>query len=142
MPPDVGIAWPGSDARPILLHTPLNSASLASERFCMSELARISRSSQRPSAVGRLRTMLRKVAGQAWRLAILLVGMMILALGVVLLPLPGPGMLVVVLGMGVLSVEFAWARSGLARLKAAALQLRQRAHERLSGATRDEPPTS
>lgn len=86
--------------------------------------------------------MFRAVAGQAWRLAILLVGMTILALGVVLLPLPGPGMLVVVLGMGVLSVEFAWARSGLARLKDAAVQLRQRVSERFSAATEDEPPTA
>lgn len=39
------------------------------------------------------------------------VGVSIIAVGIVLLPLPGPGWLVIFLGLGVLASEFAWARA-------------------------------
>ncbi len=82
----------------------------------------------------------RAAAGQAWRVAVFVVGITLLALGVVLVPLPGPGMLVVVLGLGILSVEFAWARGGLAKLRDLAAQLRTRLRELLaSSTTRNRP---
>jgi uncharacterized protein (TIGR02611 family) len=37
------------------------------------------------------------------------VGLAIVALGLVLLPLPGPGWLIIFLGLGILATEFAWA---------------------------------
>lgn len=37
-------------------------------------------------------------------------GFIIVAIGVVMLPLPGPGTLIIFLGLAVLSVEFEWAR--------------------------------
>ncbi len=40
-----------------------------------------------------------------------IVGLSIIALGIVLLPLPGPGWLIIFLGLGVLASEFAWARA-------------------------------
>lgn len=39
------------------------------------------------------------------------VGLSIVVVGIVLLPLPGPGWLIIFLGLGVLASEFAWARA-------------------------------
>ena len=45
-----------------------------------------------------------------WRLGIALVGLVVVVVvGVVLLPLPGPGWLIIFLGIGVWATEFAWA---------------------------------
>ena len=46
----------------------------------------------------------------AWRIAITVVGVLVIAGGVVLLPLPGPGWLVIFAGIGVLGTEYVWAR--------------------------------
>jgi len=46
----------------------------------------------------------------ATRLAVAIVGFTITLLGVVMLVTPGPGWLMILLGLGVLSVEFVWAR--------------------------------
>lgn len=45
------------------------------------------------------------------------VGSTILAVGVALLVLPGPGIAVIILGLAVLATEFAWARRLLHRTK-------------------------
>src|SRR5262249_2510254 len=44
------------------------------------------------------------------KIAVALVGVVVIALGVVLLPLPGPGWMIILAGMAVLSMEFHWAR--------------------------------
>lgn len=44
------------------------------------------------------------------RILILLVGVPIVALGIVLIPLPGPGLLVIIAGLAILSLEFEFAR--------------------------------
>lgn len=44
-------------------------------------------------------------------------GFALLLLGVVLLVGPGPGWLVILLGLGLLAVDFAWARRLLERMK-------------------------
>ena len=54
------------------------------------------------------------------RIAITVVGIVILAVGVVLLVAPGPGLLVIVLAMIVLAVEYEWARRHLAAVRARA----------------------
>jgi uncharacterized protein (TIGR02611 family) len=54
---------------------------------------------------------------QARRLAMAIVGFTVTFLGVVMLVTPGPGWLMILLGLGVLSVEFVWARRLLRRLK-------------------------
>ncbi len=54
---------------------------------------------------------------QARRTAIAMAGFTILALGVVMLVTPGPGWLVIVVGLSVLGLEFLWARRMLRRLK-------------------------
>ena len=58
-----------------------------------------------------LRTWIRKTpAGRlAWRLFIGFIGGGITVLGAVLLVAPGPGVLVLLAGLGILATEFAWA---------------------------------
>ena len=59
----------------------------------------------------------------ATRLAVAIVGFTITLLGVVMLVTSGPGWLMILLGLGVLSVEFVWARRLLRRLKEGAAEL-------------------
>ena len=53
----------------------------------------------------------------ARRIVITVVGATIFLLGVVMLVTPGPGLLFIPLGLAVLSVEFAWARFWLRRVR-------------------------
>ena len=53
----------------------------------------------------------------AYRIIVSVLGVAIIALGVVLLPLPGPGWLIIFLGLGVLASEFEWASRLLAYAK-------------------------
>jgi uncharacterized protein (TIGR02611 family) len=46
----------------------------------------------------------------AWRIGVTVVGVAIIVGGVVLLPLPGPGWLIIFGGLGVLATEYEWAR--------------------------------
>lgn len=52
-----------------------------------------------------------------WRVMIGLVGTGVVIIGIVLLPLPGPGWLIIFLGLGILATEFAWAQRLLARAR-------------------------
>lgn len=49
----------------------------------------------------------------SWQVAVFLVGLAVVALGVVMLPLPGPGWVVIFLGMGIWATEFVWAQLAL-----------------------------
>jgi Putative transmembrane protein (PGPGW) len=60
------------------------------------------------------------------RIAIGLAGGLVLAAGVAMLVLPGPGIVVIALGLAILSLEFERPRVWLARLKAKGTQLKQR----------------
>lgn len=53
----------------------------------------------------------------ARKLVIGVVGFTVLGLGVALVVLPGPAVVVVPLGLGILALEFAWARRWLTRLR-------------------------
>jgi hypothetical protein len=55
---------------------------------------------------------------KARRWIVAVVGATIAALGVALLVLPGPGIVVIALGIGLLGTEFAWARRLLKRVRA------------------------
>jgi uncharacterized protein (TIGR02611 family) len=59
----------------------------------------------------------RRLPGGAlmWRIGITAVGVLVIAGGVVLLPLPGPGWVVIFLGLGLLATEYAWAARLLRR---------------------------
>ena len=45
----------------------------------------------------------------AYRIVVGVIGGLIVVLGLVLVPLPGPGWVIVFLGLGILATEFAWA---------------------------------
>jgi len=53
----------------------------------------------------------------ARRIAVAIVGGTVLAIGVALIALPGPAFVVIPLGLAILGVEFAWARSWLRKVK-------------------------
>ncbi len=51
------------------------------------------------------------------RMAVAVIGLTILGIGIAMIVLPGPATVVIPVGLGVLAVEFAWARRMLERLK-------------------------
>jgi tellurite resistance protein TerC len=72
---------------------------------------------RRPATVSRsaLRHLRRLVVG--------VIGVTVLTIGVAMIVLPGPATVVIPLGLGILAVEFAWARRMLERLKNGANQV-------------------
>ena len=56
----------------------------------------------------------------AKRVAIGIVGGSVLVVGVAMVVLPGPAFIVIPVGLGILSIEFAWARIWLKKIKAKA----------------------
>jgi hypothetical protein len=56
----------------------------------------------------------------AKRIAIGIVGGTVLLVGVCMIVLPGPAIIVIPAGLGILAIEFAWARSWLKKAKAKA----------------------
>jgi uncharacterized protein (TIGR02611 family) len=61
--------------------------------------------------------MILKTVEQVRRIFRILAGFTLLAAGVVMLVTPGPGWLVILLGLGLLAAEFVWARRLMDRIK-------------------------
>jgi uncharacterized protein (TIGR02611 family) len=61
------------------------------------------------SAIGKIRA--HPTGSVAFRTAIAILGGLVVALGLVLVPLPGPGWLIVFFGLSIWAVEFVWARN-------------------------------
>jgi uncharacterized protein (TIGR02611 family) len=59
----------------------------------------------------RSRVYRRPGTARIWRAGIALVGLVVIIVGVALLVLPGPGWLIIFVGLGIWATEFAWARS-------------------------------
>jgi tellurite resistance protein TerC len=59
----------------------------------------------------------------AKRLVLTIVGFTVLLIGVAMLVLPGPAFVVIPVGLGILSLEYAWARRWLAKVKAKSEEL-------------------
>jgi tellurite resistance protein TerC len=55
----------------------------------------------------------------ARRIAIAVVGITVIAVGIVMLVTPGPAIVVIPVGLAILGLEFAWARNWLRRLRKA-----------------------
>ncbi len=53
----------------------------------------------------------------AKRIAIGIVGGSVLAMGIVMMVTPGPGIPAILAGLGILAIEFAWARIWLRKIK-------------------------
>jgi len=58
-----------------------------------------------------------KTLAQAKRLIIIVIGFTVLTIGIVMIALPGPAVVVIPLGLGILATEFIWARRLLVLLK-------------------------
>ena len=63
-----------------------------------------------------------KERNRIYRVVFAVVGFVVLAAGVVMLVTPGPGIPVIILGLGMLALEFAWAERWLERLLSRAEQ--------------------
>ena len=65
--------------------------------------------------------MIRKAAHLTYRtarrIAVLAVGSTVVLLGIVMLVTPGPGLLVIPIGLAILGAEFAWARLWLRKVR-------------------------
>jgi uncharacterized protein (TIGR02611 family) len=67
----------------------------------------------------------RAAAARVTRIVKVVVGFTLLALGVLMLVLPGPGWLAIAVGLAMLAGEFIWAKRLLDRVKAGAGRVRQ-----------------
>lgn len=74
---------------------------------------------------------LRFLARSSKRIAVTVVGGAVLAAGLVMLVLPGPGFIVVVIGFAILGTEYAWAAAALERTKRTAEKASKAARRRL-----------
>ncbi|NUK37336.1 TIGR02611 family protein [Streptomyces lunaelactis] len=63
----------------------------------------------------------------SWQVAVFIVGLAVVAAGVVMLPLPGPGWLVIFGGMAIWATEFVWAQLVLRWTKRKVTEAAQRA---------------
>jgi len=79
-----------------------------------------SRRTREPSKYRRWRDGLasRPTVDRAYRIGVGVVGTLVLAVGIVAIPYPGPGWLIVFAGLGILASEFAWAKTVLRWVRA------------------------
>lgn len=62
---------------------------------------------------------------QAKRLVIAVIGFTILLIGIAMIVLPGPAIVVIPIGLGILASEFVWARRLLDRVKSNASNMKE-----------------
>lgn len=74
---------------------------------------------------------------QTRRIVVLVVGLTLVSAGLVLLVLPGPGLLLILLGLTVLALEFVWAKTMLTKVRAKADQAIAEVRRRRPGADGD-----
>ncbi|HSX17775.1 MAG TPA: PGPGW domain-containing protein [Candidatus Saccharimonadales bacterium] len=58
-----------------------------------------------------------RLASTARKIVIFTVGFIVIIVGILLLVLPGPGVLVIIAGLAILAIEFEWAKRHHQRLK-------------------------
>jgi tellurite resistance protein TerC len=87
---------------------------------------------------GRLRPWLRRTITYRWarRIAVAVIGGTVFLIGIAMIVLPGPAIIVVPLGLGILGLEFAWARIWLRKLRSAATGV----VNRVRGRRNTQPP--
>ncbi|MGQ0521987.1 MAG: PGPGW domain-containing protein [Actinomycetota bacterium] len=79
---------------------------------------------------------IRFVSRNSKRIAVSVAGGILVLLGLVMIVLPGPGILVIALGFAVLGTEYAWAAAALERTKRSASSAGQTARRGASAAGR------
>ncbi|MEO5679268.1 MAG: PGPGW domain-containing protein [Acidimicrobiales bacterium] len=67
------------------------------------------------------------IVRQAYRMIVLVVGLTVVAAGIAMFVLPGPGILVVIAGLAILATEFVWARLLLQRARGYAAKAKEKA---------------
>ncbi len=79
-----------------------------------------------------LRKFLRRTITYSWarRIVVAVIGGSIVLIGIAMIVLPGPAIVVIPLGLGVLGLEFAWARYWLRKLRATAHEMVNRVRGR------------
>ena len=89
---------------------------------------------------GRLRLWLRRTITYQWarRIVVAVIGGSVLLIGIAMIVLPGPAIVVVPLGLGILGLEFAFARTWLRKLRAAATEVVNRVRRRRN----PDPPSA
>ena len=70
------------------------------------------------------------MARQSFRLSVAALGFAVLAVGVVMLVTPGPGLLVIIAGLAILAHEFTWAARALDKAKGRAAMAKEAAMRR------------
>ncbi len=90
----------------------------------------------------RLRGYLRRTITYPWarRIVVAVIGGTIVLAGVAMVVLPGPAIVVIPLGLGVLAVEFAWARHWLRKLRSTATDVMSRVRRRPKDPPVQPPP--
>jgi len=85
-----------------------------------------------------MRAWLRRTINYKWarRIVVAVIGTTVLVIGVAMVVLPGPAIIVIPLGLGILGLEFAWARFWLRRLRETATNV----VNRVRGRRNAEPP--
>lgn len=78
-----------------------------------------------PTGGRRLPRLFLRAMKNAKRMIVGVIGITILALGIAMIVLPGPAIIVIPLGLGILATEFAWAHSLLSNLKNRAIRLKK-----------------
>jgi uncharacterized protein (TIGR02611 family) len=66
------------------------------------------------------------ILNTTWQIGVFTVGVTVIAAGVVMLMLPGPGWLAIFLGFAILATEFAWAQAALRKARQAARRAKDR----------------
>lgn len=82
---------------------------------------------QGPRAVARF------IARSGRRIAVTIVGFIVLLAGAIMLVTPGPGLLALAAGLAILATEYAWAKRMLDRVKEQARTTRDRVRRRAEG---------
>ena len=88
-----------------------------------------------------LRNFLRRNITYAWarRIVVAVIGGSILVIGIAMVVLPGPAIIVIPIGLGVLGLEFAWARYWLRKLRATATDVVNRVRGRPKASAKPPP---
>lgn len=77
-----------------------------------------------------MNTLILKTLQQAKRLIVIVAGSTVLLMGIAMIVLPGPAVLVVPIGLGVLATELVWARRLLNKLKSTFQKGKEKNHTR------------
>ena len=77
-----------------------------------------------------MNTLMLKTLKQAKRLIVIVAGSTVLLIGIAMIVLPGPAVLVIPVGLGVLATEFGWARKLLTKIKSTFQKGKEENHAR------------